>query len=56
VIYKRTLLTIRLTFGVHSVLGCDTTHTYSQAHSQQRTLTQQEKLPQHRTDIRELIN
>jgi len=33
-----------------------TTHTCSQAHSQQRTLTQHDMLPQHPINIRELIN
>jgi len=45
-----------LTIGVRSVLRCDTTHNYSQAHSQQRTLTQHDMLPQHLTNIRELFN
>jgi len=45
-----------LTVGVRSVLRCDTKHIYSQAYSQQRTLTQHYMLPQHATDIRGLIN
>jgi len=35
--------------------GC-ATHTHSQAHSQQRTLTQHDMLPQHPINIRELIS
>jgi len=56
VLCKGTYLRIRLTVYVRGVLRCDTTHIYSQAYSQQHTLTQHYMLPQHATDIRELIN
>jgi len=54
---------MRLTIGVRSVLRCErcnatqhTTHTYNQAQSQQRNLTQHDILPQHPINVRELIN
>ena len=66
VLCKGTLLRMRLTMGVRSVLrcervSCNVTHyahpyTHSQAHSQQRTLTQHDMLPQHPNNIKELIS
>jgi len=49
VLCKSTLLRMRLTVGVH-------THIHSQAHSQQRTLTQHDMLPQLPINIKELIS
>jgi len=52
---KGTLLGMRLTVGVRSVLRCEsdvTTHTYSQTHSLRRTLTQLDMLPQHPINTR----
>jgi len=53
-VVKGTSLGMRLTVGVSSVLRCER-HTYSQTHSQKRTLTQQDMLPQHPINITYLL-
>jgi len=56
---SRTVLRMRLTVGVCGVLCCvrlapGTRRTPTQTHSQQRTLTQNDMLPQHPVNIRKL--